>query len=319
LLEIRGKESSLLPIHMNKLSSFLKVYQVPIRPISDISPTKLFFELEGTLYPVSSQKLYLDIRNEKLTVSESVTNSYLEIGARHNDILEVDQFCELDEPFSKRLHEKYSLPIKLLKTEEIFSEVPFLDVQNWEFLGLDELENLKGNSVYLIKAEDKLYNIQANSSLFYDKSWKTGTSASDPCIFFKEVSNEKMKLELWGKEDSFYNDLEIKRKYLPKKNLRISEIISDIHMRNKDQITFVIEKHKIFLKVGEIAVKRNGKWTLLSDAVDDFQNEMYIHLKEIKKNRDIVINVLEKNRVVVHNFIVPVSRGSFSKKPHPLG
>jgi len=315
--EIREKKLNSLPVSMNSLQSFLKVYQIPARPTSSDNGSRLFFDIEGSLYPVASQKAYLEVQGEKLVLTDKKTNSYLEIKANYGGFLEIEQSCELDDPFSKQLQEKCSLPIKLLKANEIFSNPVFLDVQKWEFLGLNELEALKGHHVYLMKIGNQLYDIKAGSSLFFDKSWEVGASLNSPYIYIKEISSEKIDLELWSKGDDLYNKLEIKKKYSPKKSLRISDVISDIHMRNKDQISLIAGKHKIFLKEGEIAVKRNGKWTFFSDSVDDFQNEMYIHLEKIKKNRDLVINVLEKNRVVVHNFIVPVSRGSFAKKTHP--
>jgi len=312
--EIRAKKSGLPSVSMSDLSTFLKVYKIPARPILGDKSPALRFSIEGKLCPITSDKVYFDVKKDELIVTDKNTGSYLEIKAINKSFLEIDQYCELGEPFSRQLHKNYRLPINLLKSGEIFSSLPFSNSQEWEFLGLNMFEDLKDNRAYLMKICDQLYNIKTGDSLFFDKSWKMGTSFSCPYIYFKEVSSEKAIIELWDEKDSLYNRLEVKKKYTPKKNLRISDIISDVHLRNKDQISFIVDKHKIFLKEGEIAVKRGEKWVLFSDSVDDFKNEMYIHLKEIKKNRDILINVLEKNRTVVHNFVVPVSRGSFAKK-----
>ncbi len=313
-MEIGARKSGPHLISMSNTSSFLKVYQIPSRPILSDNSSTLFFLVGGKLYPVTSDRVYFDIQKGELIITDKNTGSYLEIKDRDENFLEIDQYCELVEPFSKQLHECHRLPIHLLKSDEIFSALPFSNELEWEFLGLNMFEDLKGNQVYLMKIDDQPYSIKTGDSLFFNKSWKIGASFSCPYIYFKEVSDEKVVMELWNENDSLYNSLELKKKYTPKKNLRISDIISDVHLRNKDQISFIVDKHKIFLKVGKIAVKRGEKWIHFSDEVDDFKNEMYIHLKEIKENRDIVINVLEKNRTVVHNFVVPISRGSFAKK-----
>jgi hypothetical protein len=313
---IKEESESHLRFSMPCFKKLLKVYKIPNRPNETKKENHLIYFKEN-FYPITTDKIYLSIENNKLSFSDKIANSYLLIEEICSDLIKITQKCHLNEHFHQILEKSYFLPINIIDSKEMILRKPFLDLINCEFLGLDRIGELKNKPSFLIKVNNEPYSIQEKVSLFFDGKWKIGISSNKAYAYIQKAQSEKITMQLWDECNENYKEIIINKKNLPKRNLRITDFISDIHMRNKNQISFLIEKQKIFLFENDILVKRNGKWMSFAEIQND--DELYLVLKKVHPNHELEINLIEKNRVILHTFKVPVNRGSFAKKTHLRG